>query len=252
MRPSRRTLQGLGWIVLVAAAAPLASAQVQVLSPNGGETWQGGETRVISWSAVNHGDGQMFISLSWDGGQTWTNIDAFRFYADDAEGVAHFSRPWLVPHVSSVLCFVKVTYQWRPQADVDTSNSIFTLGLGPSTSVVPLGGVHGGPLSFTYRFPSHPGATAYTFLTAEGTGAPWTLPGGATLNLVPDPLMVLLLSSPSVSTVVLDAQGAGSTVPFSIPNNPHLKDTTLWVAGAVVPPGSGFVESTPTESLVIR
>jgi len=235
-------LLGLGLVASV--VSPASAQQVQVTSPNGNETWQGGEIHPIEWNIFATLPGEMRVDFSWDGGVVWTRVDELQY--DGNPQTQQFSRPWTVPNLDSPLCWIRVEYDWGAGSDADTNNSLFTLQPSVATSVVVLGGVHGGPISFTHSFPARPGATTITFVSLTGTGAPWSLPGGATLDVVPDVMTFVLLAVPAVSTAVLDGQGVGATLPFALPDNPLLAGMNLWVAGAAFQIGSAFVEATPT------
>lgn len=230
------------------ALAGTAHAHPVVSSPNGGELWTGGTQQTIAWVLqINHGVGIMDVDFSSDGGLTWRRVESFTF--DGSTNL--LSIPWLVPNVQSSLCTVRVCYNWFSSSLADQSDGSFTIQPSPTTSVVPLGGVNGNLLNFTYSFPARPNQTVLTFLSLTGTGAPWSLPGGATLDIVPDALTFALLSIPSASTAVLDGVGVGQTAPFPLPANPALRGTNVWVAGVVFQLGAAFPEATPTVNFTL-
>ncbi|TMA44916.1 MAG: hypothetical protein E6J81_13735, partial [Deltaproteobacteria bacterium] len=69
-----------------------------VTNPNGGETWEGGSERLITWSAP--GDGNVRIELSRDGGVSWETL----FAETPNDGM----EPWTV-RGPALACRIRVT-----------------------------------------------------------------------------------------------------------------------------------------------
>ncbi len=112
----------------------LVSAQsvyLQVTSPNGGETWEGGSEQTVEWSS--NGITDISIELSTDAGSTWTDVET----TYDASSAQY---TWTVPNTPSTECLVKVT-DLNDTNNVDESNNTFEITAAPEILVVsPNGG----------------------------------------------------------------------------------------------------------------
>ena len=103
---------------------------LELLAPQGGVEWQAGTTHNILW----HGDGPSHISIacSFDGGATWTPIEA-RYPADSGR------YAWLIPDITSIRCLLRIADAdgWR----ADTSDGLFTIYERAGITVLsPVGG----------------------------------------------------------------------------------------------------------------
>lgn len=97
--------------------APPAAPALNVLSPNGGETWPAGAGRTITWDSMGP-VGNVALELSTNGGASWSTLVPLT--ADDG------SEAIVVPNVASNACLVRV--RDVHQATVaDTSNASFTI-----------------------------------------------------------------------------------------------------------------------------
>jgi len=93
------------------------SASITVISPNGGETWNGNSIHSITWSSSGS-VGNVKIEYSLNSGSSWTAI--INSTANDG------SHSWTVPAVNSSTCLVRI----REAADnnpSDQSNAVFTI-----------------------------------------------------------------------------------------------------------------------------
>jgi photosystem II stability/assembly factor-like uncharacterized protein len=85
-------------------------------SPNGGESWKGGETREIRWDAFNLF--RVVIEYSPDYSTDWIPIDTVAAYTE--------RYMWRIPAVIGSSARVRIRNAWGPQP-VDESNGPFTL-----------------------------------------------------------------------------------------------------------------------------
>ncbi|MGD9402068.1 MAG: C25 family cysteine peptidase [bacterium] len=111
---------------------------VTVTSPNGGEVWDIGSIRSITWTATdNVGVTSIDIRLSTDGGVTYPTVVAT---GEDNDGV----YPWNVPAVPTTQGRVKViAHDGEGNTGEDVSNANFTIrdDTSPSVTVIePNGG----------------------------------------------------------------------------------------------------------------
>lgn len=97
-------------------------ASVTLTAPNGGENWQGGTFRNITW--VANSVSQVNLEYSLDNGGNWSLI-AINVPA------ANGSHPWLIPNVSSTKCLVRVSNVSNPLL-VDQSDGVFTIQSNPN------------------------------------------------------------------------------------------------------------------------
>jgi len=92
---------------------------VTVMSPNGGEVWQSGDSHAITWTAVPT-DGVIDIYYSSDNGGTWTQVAAGE--------VNDGAYPWTVPSLDSAQCLVRVVITDAATGTAqDTSDGVFTI-----------------------------------------------------------------------------------------------------------------------------
>ncbi|MBT7144330.1 MAG: hypothetical protein HN894_13460, partial [Bacteroidetes bacterium] len=99
---------------------------ITVLSPNGGETFTGNDSTLISWSQTGNFDG-VELSYSPDNGSHWVIIE---------ENVSGLSYQWTVPNIFTENCIIKVN---RVDVTKDESNSVFTINNVP---VLPWDSIH--------------------------------------------------------------------------------------------------------------
>ena len=94
---------------------------VSVIFPNGGETFQAGDTCVISWTASdNVGVTDVNILFSTTGGYQWISI---------AMGETNNSEyEWIIPNIPSEMCLVKIqAFDAARNSSEDVSDSLFTI-----------------------------------------------------------------------------------------------------------------------------
>ena len=100
-----------------AYAQPFANVRLLTLdSPNGGESWTGGETREIRWTSFNLY--RVVLEFSPDFASGWIPIDTVAAYAGRYE--------WTIPAVVASSARVRVRNLWDAQP-ADESNAAFTI-----------------------------------------------------------------------------------------------------------------------------
>ena len=94
---------------------------VTVISPNGGESYAGGDSQTIGWTATDAvGVTSINLYFSFDGGVNWPVIAT----GEDNDG----SYSWTVPGVNSDMCLVKaVAFDAAGNSAEDMSDSVFTV-----------------------------------------------------------------------------------------------------------------------------
>jgi hypothetical protein len=103
--------------------------QITVISPNGGESWQDGDTRTITWTSSGI-SGNVSIELSKDGGATWTTI--MPATANDG------NEPWLVPSVMTTQARIRIS--GNNVSDVSDANFTIISSATGAGGVTPIGG----------------------------------------------------------------------------------------------------------------
>jgi PKD repeat protein len=95
--------------------------EVTVLVPNGGETWQAGQTYTITWNGTdNVGIVSTEIDYSYDGGGTW--YDVANLSGNPG------SYDWTVPNTPSTQCLVLVQcFDAASNVGLDQSDGFFTI-----------------------------------------------------------------------------------------------------------------------------
>ncbi len=110
----------------LAAAAlllcPAAAAHVQLLSPNGFETFRGQSTVLIEWfDSVSHGNEVSYtLEYSSDGGVHWTLIAANLPYTNGSD-----SYLWTVPDQATTTGVIRVTMVVNPFLSYDDINDFY-------------------------------------------------------------------------------------------------------------------------------
>ncbi|MFN8323708.1 MAG: hypothetical protein U0T74_13685 [Chitinophagales bacterium] len=100
-----------------------------VTSPNGGESWQGGTSKTITWSQGPGATNYWTIQYSTDGGNNWTNI-VYNTYITTGQYV------WNpVANVPSSSCLIRI-FQGTSASDcrMDVSDNLFAIT--PATPVI--------------------------------------------------------------------------------------------------------------------
>ncbi|WP_375757070.1 lamin tail domain-containing protein [Corallococcus exercitus] len=98
-----------------------ASSSVTVLSPNGGESWVGGSSHTITWTASGVTNVKVEYSLN---GSTWTTVTS-------STGASGGSVAWTVPGTASTNAWVRVS-DASNTAVSDLSNAAFAITTGSS------------------------------------------------------------------------------------------------------------------------
>jgi hypothetical protein len=154
-----------------------------ILTPNGGEIWEGGSVQNITWSSVNT-SGFVKIEYSTNNGLSWNIIIASAI--DDG------SESWIIPDIYSAQALVRIS-DTDGNGPIDVSNAVFTITPPPTVSILtPNGGEiwEGGSVqiitwSSTGILPnvkleySSDGGTTWNLITATTTNdgtEPWTIP----------------------------------------------------------------------------
>ncbi|KPK74501.1 MAG: hypothetical protein AMJ89_06190 [candidate division Zixibacteria bacterium SM23_73] len=138
--------------------------RIEVISPNGGESWCVGSTNDITWLAENFTD-DVKIEYSTNGGANWIEI----IPSTENDGV----YSWTVPSTPSTNCLVKVS-DAADGEPADSSDAPFTILDESITVTYPNGGevfVAGASLSITWNSTCFTGSVDI-FLSEDG-GANW-------------------------------------------------------------------------------
>lgn len=102
------------------------TAPLIITSANGGESWEGGTTKTITWVAsgtTNYYD----LYYSTNAGATWTTITT-NYYNTTGQ------YSWSVPNSPSTTCLIKVSDHTNTTCMADVSNNLFTIT--PATPVI--------------------------------------------------------------------------------------------------------------------
>ena len=102
-----------------------AAPEINITSPNGGESWTAGEIHEITW--ISSGSvGNVDIIYTYDGGSTWQSI-----VADTPNDGSHL---WTVPDTPSGNCYVQVL-EHADGVPYDASDAPFTILTVPLPSL---------------------------------------------------------------------------------------------------------------------
>lgn len=110
----------------------LSLPEVTLISPNGGEIWNYGESYTVSWSGVNLSS-YLTIDLSTDGGSSWQN------YAYVQSGTSGGTAELLSPAIATDNALLKI-YDVNFPTATDISDAAFTVVVPPFIIYEPVAG----------------------------------------------------------------------------------------------------------------
>jgi len=90
---------------------------INLISPNGGEIWQNGTSKLIQWSSI--GINNVKLEYSSDSGNSWNVIQ-------NSVPALNYSYNWTLPNFSSVNCKIRISDAASP-SNYDVSDSTFTV-----------------------------------------------------------------------------------------------------------------------------
>ena len=155
---------GLGLLlVLLLCCNTLQAQSVQMISPNGGESWLGGSTHAITWTYTNVDN--IRIEYSLDNGLTWLLLSSS--YPASALGIN-----WVVPAIGSNQCKVRITSVLL--YNQDESNTTFTIPEPIVSLSYPIGGESFGTGTGQYIEWSTVGVANVMAQYSTNNGATWT------------------------------------------------------------------------------
>lgn len=161
---------------------------IQVLSPNGGESWEADTPRIIRWNTDGSSGLPVKLEYSTDRGGHFKYIDLLPVRAT--------SYTWMVPNTPSSDCVVRVS---EGSLFEDFSDGFFTITANPTLTVdVPSGGenwvagslhyivwhchLFSGPVDLEY---STDGGSHFTLIVSHAANSgsyPWTIPDDPSTN----------------------------------------------------------------------
>ena len=114
---------------ITTSAPDTIAPAVTVNSPNGGESWQGGSTQTITWTATDDKtpgvDLLVALFYSSDGGEIWDPVSWDPLSIDESNDGAY---SWTVPEINSSQCLVMVeTEDTSGNVGYDVSDRVFTI-----------------------------------------------------------------------------------------------------------------------------
>ncbi|MFH0893545.1 MAG: Ig-like domain-containing protein, partial [Bacteroidota bacterium] len=118
--------------IAYSSTADITPPVITLNSPNGAESWAGGSSHVITWTATDNvtpaGSIGIKLEYSTNGSGSWTTIIS----STDNDG----AYLWTVPNSASTNVLVKVTAtDATTNAGSDLSNAVFTITAQPSASI---------------------------------------------------------------------------------------------------------------------
>ncbi len=176
---------------VTAVAGSGTTASLKVTNPNGGEKWEAGTPRIISWTGQEIDNKDVKIEYSTNGGSSYTFVTYKTNYGNAG------SYTWTVPNEPSTNCLIRLS-----SATVsDVSDAVFEITVNKYIKLdVPNGGedwsvgspryivwnthLYSGPVKLQY---STNGGSSYATITNAVAGAAsyqWTVPNTPSTNCV--------------------------------------------------------------------
>jgi hypothetical protein len=107
---------------------------ITIISPNGGEIWEAGSSRDITWTSSGN-VGNLNIEYSTDNGVSWTTIESSAFN--------NGSFNWIVPDSPSNNCLVRISGSDSDGSPIDVSDAVFSI-VPTSSPIVTVTSPNGG------------------------------------------------------------------------------------------------------------
>lgn len=151
----------------------LVTPTLNVLAPNGGESWFLGTTQTITWSSNLPAGDPVSIDVSRDGGASWAAL---------AQAPNTGSFAWLAAGAASSAARFRLSWNMNPGVS-DSSDADMNL-VAPSIEVTSTGGMGwpiGGARTVTWSS-NLPASEAVSIELSRDGGASWTLLAGAAAN----------------------------------------------------------------------
>ena len=192
------------------------SNDITVITPNGGETWQGLTVQTISWSNLPAASGTYSLQYSRNNGASWSTI---------ATNVTGNSYLWTVPNVPSTNCLIKVL-DYANTCKFDVSDAVFTIDYATPILTAPNGGetwYAGTSQPITWDATTFYGSVRLEYST--NNGATWTLISSGVSNTgtynwtIPNvsSTQCLIKASNSGNVLVNDVSDATFTIALPTP-----------------------------------
>jgi len=102
----------------------IVNKNIEIITPNGGEVYEGGSTNSIVWSYPNINK-QVFIEYSTNNGSSWTKINS------QPVQVTIGNYTWNTPRINSSQCLVRIV-DANGGEQLARSKSVFSIGIAPT------------------------------------------------------------------------------------------------------------------------
>lgn len=154
----------------------VAPQPLTLFGPDGGQVWDVGSQRAITWGSKGVAD--LRIEFSTDGGVKWSTLVG-------NTPAAAGSYAWVVPNTPSTECRIRISDVANP-ANADSSNGNFSIidrAVGRDFAVMASATTSSNPPSITLVWPADPLATGFSVAVRTNPAEPWRnvaqLPGTA-------------------------------------------------------------------------
>lgn len=155
----------------------VAPQPLVLFGPDGGQVWDVGSQRAITWGAKGVTD--VRIEFSTNGGSKWSTLVG-------TTPAAAGSYAWVIPNTPSTECQIRITDVANP-ANTDSSSGNFTIidrAVGRDFAVMASATASSNPPSITLSWPADPLATRFSVAARANPAEQWRtvaqLPGTAT------------------------------------------------------------------------
>ena len=217
----------------------LSLPEVTLLSPNGGEIWNYGESNTVSWSGTNLSP-FLTIDLSVNGGSTW------QYYAYVQSGTSGGSAELLSPSLATGNALLKIRDVNFPTAS-DLSDAPFTIVVPPFIIYEPIAGstfYTGQPIRVTWD------TTTLTTVNIE-----LSLDNGNTYETVasniPSSQLIAMINGPATASDSCKVKIADSNDPSSFAVSQVFRIINAPVLSLVSPNGGELLDNDSTYSITL-
>ncbi|MFZ4521072.1 MAG: T9SS type A sorting domain-containing protein [Bacteroidales bacterium] len=217
----------------------LSLPEVTLLSPNGGEIWNYGESNTVSWSGKNLSS-FLTIDISYNGGSTW------EYYAYVQSGTAGGTVELLSPAMATENALLHI-YDVNFPTATDVSDAVFTVDVPPFIIYEPIAG--------STFFTGQPIRVSWQTTTTATVNIELSLDGGITYQTtasnIPSSQLLAVINGSATASDNCKLKIVDSNDPSSFALSPVFRIINAPLLSLVSPNGGELLDNDSTYSITL-